>query len=78
MTLNRPWDGPSEENAVLFSYVLAGFGQQPFMLGIKTTEMEFASQIDDSRLATRFSALARQAATWVHDTGYDPITQGMN
>jgi hypothetical protein len=78
VTLNRPWDGPSEENAVLFSYVLAGFGQQPFMLGIKTTEMEFASQIDDSRLATRFSALARQAATWIHDNGYDPITQGMN
>ena len=78
VTLNRPWDGPSEENAVLFSYVLAGFGQQPFMLGIKTTEMELGSHIDDFRLAERFSGLASQAATWIHDAGYDPITQGIN
>ncbi len=34
VTLNRPWDGPTETGAYAYSYVLAGFGQQPFMLGV--------------------------------------------
>jgi len=78
ITLNRPWDGPSESNAVLFSYPLAGFGQQPFMLGVKTTQMKFGSQTDDFRLAMHYGQLASLAATWIHDVGYDPVTQGMN
>jgi len=78
ITLNRPWDGPSESNAGLSSYVLVGFGQQPYMLGIKTTQMKFGSQSDDFRLASRYRSLATLAATWIHDVGYDPVTQGMN
>ena len=78
ITLHRPWDGPTESNAHLFSYVLSGFGQQPFMLGIKTTVMNWASQHPDATLAGRFAALNSLAATWMHDVGYDPNTQGLN
>jgi hypothetical protein len=78
ITLNRPWDGPSESNAVLFSYVLSGFGQQPFMLGVKMTYMKFGSQIDDLGLAASYEQLVSLAATWIHNVGYDPVTQGMN
>ncbi len=78
ITLNRPWDGPTETGAYPYSYVLAGFGQEPFMLGIHITAMKFASQIADSTLSTSYAALATQAATWIHDTGYDPVTQGMS
>jgi len=78
ITLNRPWDGPTEGKAYALSYYIAGYGQQPFMLGIKITQMKLASQNDDLTLAANYAALATQAAQWVHDVGYDPATQGMH
>jgi len=77
ITLNRPWDGPTEAGAHPYSYVLAGFGQQPFMLGVHITAMKFASQIADPVISTSYAALATEAATWIHDIGYDPVTQGL-
>ncbi|HWF06878.1 MAG TPA: hypothetical protein VG297_00365 [Bryobacteraceae bacterium] len=77
ITLNRPWDGPTESGAHTYSAVLAGFGQQPYMLGIKITQMKFASEIEDSPAAGAYGALAADAARWIHDTGYDPVTQGL-
>lgn len=77
ITLDRAWDGPSESNAHVYSSVLAGFGQQPFMLGIKVTQLKFGSQNDDSSISSGYAALAPLAASWIHDVGYDPVTQGM-
>lgn len=77
ITLNRAWDGPTG-TAYLFKYVLAGYGQQPYMLGIKTLQMDYGSQIDDPTLASGYAALDAAAATWIHDVGYDPVTQGMH
>ena len=78
LTLNRPWDGPTDQSGAyhIYSYILAGYGQQPYMLGIKTTGMKWASFVDDTE-ASNFADLAGQAATWVHDVGFDPATQGM-
>jgi hypothetical protein len=78
ITLNRPWDGPPETGAHAYSYVLAGFGQQPYMLGIKITQMKFASQIPGVSFAEKYTELAAAAAKWVHDVGYDPVTKGMH
>ena len=78
ITLNRPWDGPTEQGAHLYSYVLAGFGQQPFMLGIKITQMKYASQVNDPALSAGYATLAAQAANWVRHVGYDPVTQGLH
>jgi hypothetical protein len=78
ITLNRPWDGPTEAGAYLYSYTLAGYGQQAYMLGIKITQMQFAAQIGNPAFSATYAALAAAAATWVHDVGYDPATQGMN
>jgi hypothetical protein len=78
ITLNRPWDGPTEGGAYLYSYTLAGYGQQAYMLGIKITQMQFASQIGNPGFSASYAALATDAATWVHDVGYDSATQGMN
>jgi hypothetical protein len=78
ITLNRPWDGPTEGNAHMYSYVLAGFGQQPYMLGIKLFQMRLASQNDDATMASNYASLAAQAAKWIHDVGYDPVTQGLH
>ena len=78
ITLNRPWDGPTETGAYAYSYVLAGSGQQPFMLGVHTTAMKFASQVADPAISTGYAALATEAATWIQSTGYDPVTQGLH
>jgi hypothetical protein len=78
ITLNRPWDGPTEGNAHLYSYALAGFGQQPYMLGIKLFQMRIASQNDDPVMAANYAALGAQAAQWIHDVGFDPVTQGLH
>jgi hypothetical protein len=78
ITLSRPWDGPSESKASLSSYVLTGLGQQPFMLGIKMAQMRFASHNADPEVAAGYSRLASLASGWIHNLGYDPVTQGMN
>lgn len=79
ITLDRPWDGPTDHTGAnhIYSYVLAGYGQQPYMLGIKTTAMKWASSIDDTE-ASNYRDLAAAAATWVHDFGFDPATQGLH
>jgi hypothetical protein len=75
--LNRPWDGPSLTNAHLYSNFPAGYGQQPFMLGIKTAALYWAQLNSDAGLASQFRTLATNAATWIHDVGFDPTTKGM-
>jgi hypothetical protein len=77
ITLNRAWDGPTEGGAYAYSYVLAGFGQQPFMLGVHIAAMKLASQVADPAISTGYAALAAEAAAWIRNTGYDPITQGL-
>ena len=77
ITLDRPWEGPTETGVHVYSFALAGYGQQPFMLGIKITQMKFASQIPGAPFAKRYGELAASAAKWIHDVGYDPVTQGL-
>jgi hypothetical protein len=78
ITLDRAWDGQTEKDAHLLSYQLAGYGQQPFMLGIKILQMKLASQLPDGALSSAYAVLAAQAASWIHDVGYDQVTQGMH
>lgn len=76
ITLNRPWNGPSG-TAYLYKGPLAGFGQQPYMLGMKTLQMKYAGQAD-STLTSDYAAMSAAAAGWLHDTGFDPITLGLH
>lgn len=81
--LDRPWDGPS--SSPTFSYLpsmyhglqLIGYFQQPFMMGIKTTELRVAG-LSDAVLGTNFTALSYAAARWIQTVGFDPNTLGMN
>ncbi len=79
LTLNRPWDGATDSSGAnhLFRYVLAGKGQQPYMLGIKTRQLQWGSLIDDSE-ADNYASLAVVAAEWIKNYGYDPPTQGLH
>ena len=79
LTLNRPWDGSNTTSlapAYIYSYVLTGFEQQPFMLGIKTAGMKWASQVANSTVANGYAAMLPQAGTWMAAYGLDSNTLG--
>ena len=69
---------PSGSNYHIYSYGLAGYGQQPYMLGIKSTVMKWASQNDDPDIAAGYATLLPLATAWIKSTGYDSVTQGMH
>lgn len=77
ITLDRPWDGPTSSAVYGYRGNVAGIGQQPFVLGIKTLQMSLASKVASSPLNTNYGALANLAANWIKTTGYDPATGGM-
>jgi hypothetical protein len=79
ITLNRPWVNPGggSETVYLYKGNLAGRGQQPYMVGMKTRQMSYAALVDDPALAADYGALAALAAQWFKDNGYDPVTQGL-
>ena len=74
LVLDRPWDGSSGN--FLLGNSERGYSQQPYMMGLKTHELTWASQATTANSAG-FAALANDAATWVKTYGYDTVTQGM-
>src|SRR5207302_7688608 len=80
MTLDRPWDGPSGTvyawHASLGGVGVAGKGQQPFILGIKTFQMAYGAKMPGS-LGTNYKTLATNAANWIKNNGYDPVSGGL-
>jgi hypothetical protein len=77
LELNRNWAGATTTDLRRFRGNLAGWGQQPFILGIKSWQMSIASQAADAPTAANYQTLAEGAATWVRTDGYDPVTGGM-
>ena len=81
ITLQRPWDGPTDNSRSYHLYYsnLAGYGQQTFMLGgYKSLALKWSSLVSDPTLSHNFAALTPLAAQWVHDVGYDSEIQGMS
>ena len=79
ITLQRAWDGPGTTTSNhIYSGNLSGFGQQPYMLGIKAHAFNWASQNDDPTISAGYAALLPLAAAWGYSTGYDPSTQGQH
>lgn len=81
LTLDHPWRGNS--GGGYFGYIanLAGFGQQPFMLGVKAYGMGLMAAASDPALsseASAYGAYNRQAAQWIHDKGVDANTLTTN
>jgi len=77
LTLNRPWDGANGSAYHLYSYVVAGFEVQPFMLGIKTTAMNWAAQVDDATVSSGYAAILPQVGEWMNSYGLDTNTGGV-
>jgi len=77
LTLSRPWDGPTG-SAFLYRANLVGRGQQPFIGGIKTLQMKYASLAAEGAVATGYAELAKDLAVWIAEIGYDPLTGGLH
>ncbi len=69
ITLDRPWTG-ANGTFYPFQSNLAGYNQQPYMLGIKTMAMNYASALD-STLSTNFGSNAVLAGAWEATYGLD-------
>lgn len=84
ITLNRVWDGVSSGvSHTFFAYLsnLAGFGQQPFMLGIRTYGQGLLANQTVPALSTYkapYTSFQNNAASWVWSIGMDPVTLTTN
>jgi len=81
ITLNTPWDSTScAANGCLVgngggNNGPAGVLQQPFMLSIRGRSYYWNSNFPGP-LGAKYRDLANAAATWQHDYGYEPVSQG--
>jgi hypothetical protein len=76
ITLNRPWDGVSGTYTGFNGngLPLAGYGQQPFMLGIKTYGMNLLANQTLPALSSYvgpYNAFTSGAASWIWNVGMD-------
>jgi hypothetical protein len=81
LTLDHPWNGATGSNFYGYLGNLSGFGQQPFMLGIKTYGMGLLAAATDPELATyagAYKQFNREATQWIHDKGVDANTLTTN
>jgi hypothetical protein len=76
LSLNRPWDGPTGSGYYLSSYTVGVFNQQPFMLGIKTDQINWAAHSADSASASGYAAIAPLVGAWMAAYGVDSNTMG--
>lgn len=77
LELDRPWEGASGTNQV-YRYLELGFGQEPFLAGIKVFAMKLASQGAAGATASGYLDLAFKTANWILTKGFDPVVGGLN
>ena len=75
--LDRPWQGATGTYSSARGSEV-GYGEQPFILGIKTLAMKYASQGATGATASGYAGLAGGTANWIMTTGFDPATGGLN
>jgi hypothetical protein len=84
ITLNRPWDGASSDSAHIYHpYIadVAGYGQQPFMLGIKSLGMNWLATQTVPALSSYtqpYTTMTQEATSWIWNVGMDHQLFGTN
>lgn len=84
ITLNRPWDGPSSDSTHVYrpgNGNLQGYGQQPFMLGIKSYGMNLLSTQTVPALSSYvapYTTFTAGATSWIWNIGMDHQFFGTN
>jgi hypothetical protein len=77
IVIDRPWHGETGTWAGARGNLI-GYGQQPFLAGIKVFAMNLASLTDTGSVATSYGELARGTANWILSKGFDPDTGGLH
>jgi hypothetical protein len=78
ITLDRAWEG-ANGNYLAYNTNLAGYGQQPFMLGINTYRMNLLATQTDSALSSfvsPYQTFTADSTAWIWNTGMDPDILG--
>ena len=78
LTLSGPWQGSTGSGFYGKLSNLSGYGQQPFMLGIRTRYMDLIARYGPSPYASAYAALRNTATQWIHDAGVDAATLTTN
>jgi len=73
LTLNRPWDAASGSGYHMSSYTIGTFGQQPFMFGVKTNQVNWGSKNDDPTIAAGYASILPQMGEWFNAYGNDSV-----
>ncbi len=69
LTLHRP--SPVSGTGYLSYYNIPPFSQQPFMLGVKTNQMRWASRSGDPDIRSGYASLLPLAGAWYNAYGWD-------
>jgi hypothetical protein len=72
--LFRPWPHANGTNYRYSYYNIQAFGQQPFMLGIKSVQINWAAQNSNATTAAGYKAIAPLVGAWYNTNAWDPIT----
>jgi hypothetical protein len=75
-SLFRPWDGATNTNYHLYMYVVAGFEQQPFMMGVHGRSMQWGSDSSDATTSSGNLALLPLLGGWMAAHGVDTNSPG--
>jgi hypothetical protein len=84
ITLNRPWDGLSSDSSHVYhpyNMNLAGYGQQPFMLGIKSYGENLLATQTLPALASYvapYQTFTANSTSWIWNEGMDHQLLGTN
>lgn len=80
VTLDRPWSGPTDTTGNMHIYTnnLAGYGEQPYMLGIRSRFMDWLKSSPDSDVASYGVQCSSAASVWEHNVAFDTYTLAMS
>lgn len=71
LTLFRPWDGTNGSGYYIGYYNVGQFGQQAFMFGVKTNQVNWATKNDSPTIANGYAAIAPLMGNWFNSFGFD-------
>ncbi len=78
--LDRPYEGTTRSGSAWQFFFLVGYGTQPFQMGIVGTAWHYAYRALE-KAGSPHATLARKfvldAASWIRDYGYSPVSKGL-
>lgn len=77
LTLDRPWPGATGTYYGK-TYLITGYGQQPFMLGIRSYGQSLLAKSGIPTYAAAYQSLLSDSTNWIRDNAIDPVNLTVN